>query len=124
STFQHPFYPDTPFEENGTRIINVPLKAGSTGGDFKEAVLDHWLPALNNFKPELVIVSAGFDAHLEDDMAGLRFVERDYAWVTVRLLEVAETHAAGRLVSVLEGGYVFGALGRSAEAHVRALMHL
>ena len=84
----------------------------------------HWLPALEQFRPQMLFVSAGFDAHREDDMASLGLIEADYTWVTERLVEVAERHAGGRIVSVLEGGYALSALGRSATAHIKALAGL
>ena len=97
----------------------------SSGGEaFRAAVTTQWLPALERFRPEMLFVSAGFDAHRDDDMAALNFVEADYAWVTERLVEVARRHCAGRIVSTLEGGYDLGALGRSAVAHLRVLAGL
>jgi acetoin utilization deacetylase AcuC-like enzyme len=124
STFQHPFYPRSGVEGRSDTMVNVPLPAGSDGAGFRAAVEREWLPALARFRPEMVFVSAGFDAHRDDDMASLALVEDDYAWVTRRIMEVAHTHAAGRIVSVLEGGYELGALGRSALAHVRVLAGL
>jgi acetoin utilization deacetylase AcuC-like enzyme len=105
-------------------MVNVPLPAGSSGARFREVVEREWLPALARFRPEMLFVSAGFDAHRDDDMASLALVEDDYAWVTRRIMEVAYTHAAGRIVSVLEGGYELDALGRSAVSHVRVLAGL
>jgi acetoin utilization deacetylase AcuC-like enzyme len=124
SSFQHPFYPHSGAEGRSDTMVNVPLPAGSDGTRFREAVERDWLPALARFRPEMVFVSAGFDAHRDDDMASLALVEEDYAWVTCRIMEVAHTHARGRIVSVLEGGYELGALGRSAVAHVRVLAGL
>jgi acetoin utilization deacetylase AcuC-like enzyme len=124
SIFQHPFYPYSGTEDPAPNMHNVPLRAGSGGKELRSAVQDVWLPALEEFKPELVIFSAGFDAHVEDDMAMLRFTDSDYRWVTEQLAELARRHAKGRMVSVLEGGYALGALGRSAVQHVRVLAGL
>lgn len=124
STFQHPFYPYSGAESRSDRIINVPLKAGASGMEFRSAVTEHWLPALERFKPELIMVSAGFDAHREDDMSSLGLVEADYAWVTEQIQDIAVRHAGGRIVSALEGGYELHALGRSATAHIKQLSGL
>jgi acetoin utilization deacetylase AcuC-like enzyme len=121
STFQHPFYPYSGTEDPASNMFNVPLAAGSGGRELRKAVGEVWLPALNDFRPELILFSAGFDAHVEDDMAMLRFVDGDYAWVTQQVKAVAERHAKGRVVSVLEGGYSLPALGRSAVEHLRVL---
>jgi acetoin utilization deacetylase AcuC-like enzyme len=121
SIFQHPYYPYSGTEDMASNMVNVPLRAGSKGDMLRRAVEDKWLPALEAFKPEMIFISAGFDAHAEDDMGGLRFVEADYAWVTERMREVAERHGKGRVVSILEGGYNLSALGRSVVAHIKAL---
>jgi acetoin utilization deacetylase AcuC-like enzyme len=121
STYQHPFYPyTTPLERDS--LVHCPLPAGTDGMGFRAAVEAQWLPAIEAFAPELILVSAGFDAHLEDDMGGMKLVEADYAWVTRELVELATRHAHGRIVSTLEGGYALSALGRSATEHVRALL--
>ena len=122
STFQHPLYPYSGLENPASNMVNVPLAAGSGGEEFRAAVRDHWLPALEAHRPQLIFISAGFDAHREDPLAGLKFVEADYAWVTRELIAVADRHAEGRLVSMLEGGYALSALGRSAAEHVRELL--
>jgi acetoin utilization deacetylase AcuC-like enzyme len=124
STFQHPFYPYSGTENPAPNMVNVPLAAGAGGRELREAVRDAWLPALHEFRPELVIFSAGFDAHAEDDMAMLRFTDSDYAWVTEQVKAVADRHAGGRIVSMLEGGYSLSALGRSAVQHLRVLAGL
>jgi acetoin utilization deacetylase AcuC-like enzyme len=124
STFQHPFYPYTAVEESPDHIICAPLEATAKSTEFRQAVTDHWLPALNHFKPQMVFVSAGFDAHIEDDMSGVSLTEADYRWVTEQIKRVAELYAQGRIVSVLEGGYEPHALARSVEAHIRVLMDL
>jgi acetoin utilization deacetylase AcuC-like enzyme len=100
----------------------VPLAPGSGGEAFRAAVTRHWLPALERHQPELVMISAGFDAHREDPLAGLNFTEADYSWVTRELASVAGRHARGRIVSTLEGGYALSALGRSAAEHLRELL--
>jgi acetoin utilization deacetylase AcuC-like enzyme len=122
STFQHPFYPYSGTENPAENMVNVPLAAGSGSRELRAAVEDRWMPALEEFRPELVLISAGFDAHAEDDMASLRFMDADYAWLTQKLQHVAERHAQGRIVSMLEGGYALSALGRSATEHLRVLV--
>ena len=122
STFQHPFYPNTGAEVDSDHIVNVPLPAGADGQAFRTAVRSHWLPKLESFQPELILVSAGFDAHLEDDIADLRLLESDFAWVTGEIKKIADNHAGGRIVSSLEGGYDLSALGRSVAAHIKALL--
>ncbi len=124
STFQHPYYPFCGADSSSEHIINVPLAARSTGADFRAAVTDHWLPALERFQPQLILISAGFDAHWEDDMGGLALRENDYFWVTETLKEVAKRHANGRIVSALEGGYALHALGRSVMNHIKSLSEL
>jgi acetoin utilization deacetylase AcuC-like enzyme len=120
-TFQHPYYPYSGTDDVADNMINVPLRAGSGGDALKNAVETRWLPALEKFKPEMIFISAGFDAHAEDDMGGLKFVEADYAWVTRQMMNVAARHSKGRIVSVLEGGYALSALGRSVVAHLKTL---
>ena len=124
STFQHPFYPYCGTEDPAPNMVNVPLPAGAGSKQFREVVTRAWLPALADFRPQLVLISAGFDAHYEDDMAMLQFRDEDYGWVTAQLCAVAERHAGGRIVSMLEGGYALSALGRSVVQHVRALAGL
>jgi acetoin utilization deacetylase AcuC-like enzyme len=122
STFQHPFYPGGGIEGRSERMVNIPLAAGSSGKEFRAAVTEEWLPALERFAPQMLFVSAGFDAHRDDEMAMLRLVEADYAWVTQQLRSVAARHAQGRIVSLLEGGYELGALSRSVAAHLENLI--
>jgi len=124
SIFQHPFYPYSGTDDPASNMFNVPLAAGSGGRELRKAVTEVWLPALDAFEPQLICFSAGFDAHVEDDMAMLRFVDSDYAWVTAQVKAVAERHAGGRIVSMLEGGYSLPALGRSAVEHLRVLAGL
>jgi len=122
STFQHPLYPYSGLDHPAPNMVNIPLSAGTGSEGFRAAVRDHWLPALTRHRPQMLFISAGFDAHREDPLAGLKLVEADYAWVTKELVAVAATHAQGRIVSTLEGGYDLSALGRSAAEHVRALV--
>jgi acetoin utilization deacetylase AcuC-like enzyme len=124
SVYQHPLYPFSGRETVEGHLINVPLQAGAAGADFRQAIEDSWVPQLAAFKPQMIFVSAGFDAHHEDDLADLNLSEADYAWVTRRVMEIAMAHAGGRIVSVLEGGYALAALGRSVTAHVRTLMNV
>jgi acetoin utilization deacetylase AcuC-like enzyme len=122
--FQHPFYPYSGTANPAPNMINVPLAAGSGGTAAKKALENEWLPALERFKPQLIFISAGFDAHREDLLGGMALVEADYSWMTRELMDVAARHADGRVVSMLEGGYNLSALGRSAVAHVRTLASL
>lgn len=124
STHQMPLYPGTGARgETGVgNIFNAPLSPGSGGMEFREAVESVILPGLNSFSPDLVIISAGFDAHMRDPLANLNLVEADFAWATQKLLDMADRHCGGRLVSVLEGGYDLQGLARSVAAHVETLM--
>jgi acetoin utilization deacetylase AcuC-like enzyme len=124
STFQHPFYPYSGIEGRSERMVNIPLRAYSAGPEFRAAVEQWWMPALERFEPEMVFISAGFDAHRDDDMASLGLLERDYGWVTGLLVNFAQSRCRGRIVSTLEGGYQLEALGRSVESHIRALAAL
>lgn len=124
STFQHPFYPYSGADTFSEHIINVPLRAGTTGDQFREAVILHWLPALHKFAPQIIFISAGFDAHENDNISFMRLHKNDYAWVTQEILVIADKYAKGRIVSTLEGGYELRALGRSVEAHLKVLMRI
>ena len=121
SIFQHPFYPYSGIAGRSERMVNIPLVAGSGGEIFRKAVSQFWIPALERFKPQMLFVSAGFDAHQDDELASLNFVEDDYAWVTEKIREAAQKYAEGRIVSALEGGYALPALARSVAAHLRVL---
>jgi len=122
SVFQHPFYPDTSLTTDSQHIIHAPLDAGAYSDEFQQTVQDNLLPALHRFRPELILVSAGFDSHFEDCMGQLNLLDSDYYWITSKIMEVAAQHAGGHVVSTLEGGYELHALGRAVVQHVRALM--
>ncbi|SDY54087.1 histone deacetylase family protein [Nitrosomonas sp. Nm33] len=124
STFEHPFYPFCGADSSSDHIINVPLAAGTDSLAFRSAVTQHWLPALESFQPEMIFISAGFDAHREDDMAHLNLIESDYIWVTEQIKAIADKYAQKHIVSALEGGYALHALGRSATAHIKVLCGL
>ena len=124
STYQHPLYPYSGRATLPGHLINTPLPAGAWGQQFRAAISEHWLPALHAFQPAIIFISAGFDGHIEDDMANLNLVEADYTWVTQEVMEIADKYAEHRVVSVLEGGYALSALGRSATAHIRALLQI
>ena len=124
STFQHPFYPYSGTEPGADNMVNVPLPAGAGSQAFREAVTRYWLPVLHEFAPQLVIFSAGFDAHADDDMAMLALQDADYAWVTEEVKRATDRHSHGKIVSMLEGGYDLSALGRSAVRHLRVLAGL
>ena len=121
SFFQHPFYPYSGADNHAPNMVNLPMPARTKGMAVREAVDMMWLPRLDEFKPQMIFVSAGFDAHREDDLGNMGLVEEDYAWLTEQIRAVAKRHAQGRIVSSLEGGYNLSALGRSVVAHVRAL---
>jgi acetoin utilization deacetylase AcuC-like enzyme len=122
--FQHPFYPYSGFGTHADNMVNVPVPAFTRGPAIRELIEKNWLPRLEAFKPEMIFISAGFDAHREDDLGQLGLVEADYTWMTQQIKAVAQRHAKGRIVSSLEGGYNLDALGRSVEAHLRALADL
>jgi acetoin utilization deacetylase AcuC-like enzyme len=121
SFFQHPLYPYSGAVPKGTNMVNVPVAPYTRGPAIRQTILDMWIPELDRFAPEMVFISAGFDAHREDDLGQLALVEDDYAWITQQLVQVARRHAQGRIVSCLEGGYSLSALARSVAAHVRVL---
>jgi acetoin utilization deacetylase AcuC-like enzyme len=124
SFFQHPFYPYTEPEPITATSVNVPVPAYSSGDTVRKLVTEQWLPALHAFRPQMIFVSAGFDAHRDDDMGCMGLVEADYAWITRQVMAVAKEHAQGRIVSCLEGGYNLSALGRSVVAHLKVLAEL
>jgi acetoin utilization deacetylase AcuC-like enzyme len=122
STYQYPFFPFEIEESNTPPIINTPLAATTKGPEFRQAIRENWLPALREFKPQLILISAGFDAHLEDEMSQISLTEGDYRWVTDELKIIADQHSEGRMVSMLEGGYALGALGRCVVEHIKGLI--
>ncbi len=122
STFQHPFYPERYSEIQRPNIINCPLPAHSESNCFRQTVESNWLPALQTHKPDLILISAGFDAHWEDPMADLKLNEEDYRWVTQLIMDTARIYSSNRVVSVLEGGYNPSALAYSVQAHLEALL--
>ena len=122
SIFERGLYPFNGEEAVGPNMVNVGMPARTGGDVLRAAVTTQWLPALEAFKPQLIFISAGFDAHREDDMGNLGLVEGDYEWLTQQLLAVAQRHAQGRIVSCLEGGYVLRPLARSVAAHVKVLI--
>ncbi len=124
SIFQHPFFPYTPLPENSEKVISIPLDASASSAEFRAAVTDHWLPAMERFKPEMIFVSAGFDAHQDDDMSYVRLTDADFRWVSQEIVRIADISASGRVVSALEGGYEIHSLARCVEAHMRVLMGL
>ncbi|MBX3607078.1 MAG: histone deacetylase family protein [Piscinibacter sp.] len=121
SFFQHPLYPYSGAVPKGTNMLNLPIPPYTRGGELRELIEANWIPALEAFRPEMIFVSAGFDAHREDDLGQLGLVEADYEWITLRIKAVADAHAQGRIVSCLEGGYNLSALARSVAAHLRVL---
>lgn len=124
SSFQSPFYPWRYQQGQWDNVLNTPLSVGADGHEFRRRVEAQWLPALQAFKPQLVLLSAGFDAHRDDPMGGLNLLEDDYYWVTQLALDIARVYAEGRLVSALEGGYHLDSLATSVEAHLKALLGL
>ncbi|ARP85971.1 histone deacetylase family protein [Bordetella genomosp. 9] len=122
--FQHPFYPYSGAESAAENMVNVPVPAYTGGAAVRDIVTQRWLPRLEAHRPQLILVSAGFDAHREDDLGQLGLVEADFAWMTEQIMQTAQRHANGRVVSMLEGGYDLSALGRSVVAHIRALASL
>lgn len=121
STFQAGLYPFRGEAPKGPNMVNVGLPRGADGEALRDAFERRWLPALEAFRPRMIFVSAGFDGHAADDMAQLRFIESDYAWITRKIVEVADRQCEGRVVSCLEGGYDLFHLARSCAAHVRVL---
>ncbi len=118
SSFQHPFYPGTPTHDPHA----LPLPSGSSGELFREGVTAQWLPALHRLKPQIIFISAGFDAHVKDPLAGLQFSDDDYSWITSEIREIADLYSNERVISTLEGGYDLDALASSAVRHVGALI--
>lgn len=124
STFQHPFFPFTPIPPNNANRVNVALDATAKSEEFRAAVTSHWMPAIERFKPEMIFVSAGFDAHVDDEMSHVSLIDADFRWVAGQIVDIASSSASGRIVSTLEGGYELKSLARCVETHVRVLMGL
>ena len=124
SFFQHPLYPFSGAESRESNMVNLPVPAYTKGMDVRELIEMMWIPRLEEFKPEMIFICAGFDAHREDDLGRMGLVEQDYSWITQRVKDVARRHSKGRIVSSLEGGYNLSALARSVEAHIRVLADL
>lgn len=122
SSFQHPFYPGSGANTDVPNIVNVPLPAGTDGAAFRAAVSDAWFPAVEAFKPQMILVSAGFDAHAKDPLAQFRLREDDFKWITEEIVALADRHAQGRVVSFLEGGYDLHALAASVAVHIKAML--
>jgi acetoin utilization deacetylase AcuC-like enzyme len=121
SFFQHPLYPECGVHPTAPNMVNVPVAPYTGGAVIRDLIDAQWIPRLTAFAPQMIFVSAGFDAHRDDDMAQLKLTEADYEWITRRIRSVAETHAGGRIVSTLEGGYDLRALATSVAAHIRVL---
>jgi acetoin utilization deacetylase AcuC-like enzyme len=121
SFFQHPFYPEGGAQKTDANLVNLPVPAYTKGMDIREMIDMMWMPRLEAHQPEMIFISAGFDAHREDDLGQLGLVEQDYVWITQRIKDLAQKYAKGRIVSCLEGGYNLSALSRSVEAHLRVL---
>jgi acetoin utilization deacetylase AcuC-like enzyme len=124
SIFQHPFFPYTRLPENSEQVISIPLDATAKSAEFRAAITDHWMPALERFQPEMIFVSAGFDAHRDDDMSYVSLIDADFRWISEEIVRMAKATASGRIVSTLEGGYELNSLARCAETHMRVLMGL
>ena len=122
SSYQYPFYPFEMQASDTPPVINTPLAATTKGEEFRQAITEHWLPALEKFKPQVIFISAGFDAHIEDEMSQINLTEADYRWVTDELKNIANKYSEGRIISMLEGGYALSALGRSVVAHINGLI--
>jgi acetoin utilization deacetylase AcuC-like enzyme len=121
SFFQHPLYPGSGAVPLGTNMVNLPVPPYTKGPEIRSLIEANWMPRLEEFRPQMIFISAGFDAHREDGLGQLGLVEADYTWITRRIKDVADTHSRGRIVSCLEGGYNLSALGRSVAAHLRVL---
>jgi acetoin utilization deacetylase AcuC-like enzyme len=119
--FQHPLYPYSGTVPKGDNMLNLPIPPYTHGAEIRELIEALWLPRLEAFKPQMIFISAGFDAHRDDPLGQLGLVEADYAWITQRIKHIADRHAQRRIVSCLEGGYDLGALARSVAAHLRVL---
>ena len=124
STFALDLFPHTGLEPLGSNMVNVGLPAGAEGATLRRVLETRWMPAIEKFRPEILFVSAGFDAHIQDSIGNMRWTDNDYAWLTKEIVAIADRHCGGRIISVLEGGYNLAALARCAELHVRGLADL
>lgn len=122
SIFEQGIYPFSGENLPDQNMINIGLPSRSKSDAFREAVLNYWIPALNEFQPQMIYISAGFDGHREDDMGNLGLVESDFEWVTKQMMEIADKYSQGRIVSCLEGGYVLSSLARSVAVHIKVLI--
>ena len=122
SSFQHPYYPGYFRPSVEGQLVNVPLAAGTDSETFRDAIMAQWMPALEAYQPQMLFISAGFDAHRQDPLAGLNLEDDDFAWISTQLVDIADRHCDGRIVSMLEGGYHLDALGRSSAEHVNVLL--
>lgn len=121
SSYEYPFYPYNVGAGN-EHILNLPLPPGTGGDEFMQAINERWLAKIDGFEPQLILISAGFDGHYEDDMAHFKLMETDYHWLTCELKKIANKHCDGKMISTLEGGYALNALGRSVSAHIKGMM--
>ncbi|RUO23371.1 deacetylase [Aliidiomarina iranensis] len=121
SSFEHPLYPNTGADTISPHVINIPMPAGSEGFEWQAAVAERWLPAIDAFQPDLILVSAGFDGHMEDDMSQFNLREDDYFWIGKELKNLADNHCQGRILAMLEGGYDMSSLGRSVVAFLKGI---
>ena len=124
SSFESPLYPftGTDFDGSNPNVVNTPLKAGDGSNEFRDAVRAHWLPRLANLQPQFILLAAGFDAHRDDALGHLNLVEEDYEWLTKKIMLIANRHAKGRIVSLLEGGYNLPSLAVCAKTHIACLV--
>ena len=122
SSFQHPFYPASRFSTNNPHILNVPLPAGTDSAQYRQAIQKKWFKAIEDFKPELIFFSAGFDGHQSDGMSDFMLTNEDYAWLTQQIKKIAQSTCQGRMISILEGGYDLATLGEACASHVKALI--
>ena len=121
STFQHPFFPFSHYQTPSDNIINIPLEAETASTQFRKKIESKIIQAISSFKPDLILISAGFDAHTDDPMGGLDLIDEDFYWLTKLSMSLADTYAQGRIVSLMEGGYNLEALALSAHEHIQAL---
>jgi len=122
SSFQYPFYPFNEVIQNNPHILHIPINPGRDNEYFKNMVSSHWLPTLHQFQPEMIFISAGFDAHKQDPLANLNFTEEDYYWISKEIFNIATLHCEGKIISALEGGYNLNVLGSSVVAHLSAFI--